>query len=196
MSELLDRAAQLGEARRRAQIETAAQYTIDEAERNAKSLAARAESSRRVAEFVSIMVSKGVPHIPLYQEIKHKGSNPGNMSIGVTPDRTLRWTYRANGWVVREPAYPYDEEPVQGLFVALSKDYYICNETLKTANTGSVPAYVRAGIVTPEFTTTNPFYDNIPGDTMEPASERSAHFAGEQGLGILAHALARLGIEK
>jgi hypothetical protein len=92
MSELLDRAAQLGEARRRAQIETAAQYTIDEAERNAKSLAARAESSRRVAEFVRIMVSKGVPHIPLYQEIKHKGSNPGNMSIGVTPDRTLRWT--------------------------------------------------------------------------------------------------------
>lgn len=196
MSELLGRAAQIGEAERHVRRETAAQNTAAELELKAKFAARQAESRRRVAEFVGIMVSRGVPHIPLYQEIKHKGSNPGNMSTDVTPDRTLRWTYRANGWVVREPAYPYDEEPVQGLFVALSKEYYICGETLKTGDTGLVPAYIRAGIIAPEFTTTDPFYDNVPGDAMDPASECSAHFAGEQGLGILAHALARLGIER
>ncbi len=54
--------------------------------------------------------------------------------------------------------YPYGQEPAQGLFVVLSKDYYICGETLKT-------------------------------------DERAAYFSGEQGLGILAHALGRLGIE-
>jgi len=196
MSELLGRAAQIGEAGRRAQREAVAQNAATESELKAKFAARQAESRRRVAEFVGIMVAKGVPHIPLYQEIKHRGSNQGNASTNPIPDRTLRWTYRANGWVVREPAYPYDEEPIEGLFVALSKEYYICNETLKIGETGIVPAYIQAGIITPKFTTTTPFYDNVPGATMEPASERRADFAGEQGLGILAHALARLGIER
>lgn len=196
MSELLGRAAQIGEAGRRARRETAARNEVVEAELKAKFAARQAESRRRVAEFVGIMVARRIPHIPLYQEIKHKGQNPGNMATDVIPDRTLRWTYRANGWVVREPAYPYDEEPVEGLFVALSKDYYICEETLKTDKDGLVPAYIRDGIITPEFTITRPFYDNVPGSTMEPTSERLAHFAGEEGLGILAHALARLGIDR
>lgn len=196
MSELLGRAAQLGEARRRAEHEVALQSAAAESEQRARLAAAQAESRRHVAEFVGLMVSRGVPHIPLYQEIKHRGSNPGNMSTDVTPDRTLRWTYRANGWVVREPSYPYDEEPIEGLFVALSKDYYICDKTMKTGDTGLVPQYIRSGIITPEFTITSPFYDNVQGSTMKPASEHRADFAGEQGLGILAHALARLGIER
>lgn len=194
MSELLGRATQLGAAQRRAQGEATAHNAIDEMQRGALAEAARAESRRRVAEFVGIMVARGVPHIPLYQEIRHKGSNSGNMSLDTTPDQTLRWTYRANGWVVREPSNPYDGEPIQGLFVALSKDYYICDKALKTDEEGLVPAYIRAGIIAPEFTTTSPFYDNVPGDTMEPASERLAHFAGEQGIGILAHALVRFGV--
>lgn len=191
MSELLDRATQLGAAQRQAQSEATVYNAVNEMQRSISSAAERAESRQRVAEFVGIMVARGIPHIPLYQEIRHKGSNPGNMSLDATPDQTLRWTYRANGWVVREPSDPYDEEPIEGLFVALSKDYYICDKTLKTDEEGLVPAYIRAGIIASELTTTSPFYDNVPGDTMEPASERHAHFAGEQGLGILAHALVR-----
>lgn len=193
MSELLGRATQLGTAQRRAQNEAASQNMDNEMRQRAISAAERAESKRRVAEFVGIMAARRVPHIPLYQEIKHKGSNPGNMSLHTTPDQTLRWVYRASGWVVREPSYPYDEDPIEGLFVALSKDYYICDKTLKTNKSGLVPAYIRDGIIAPEFTITSPFHDNVPGDTMEPASERFAHFAGEQGLGILANALVRFG---
>lgn len=195
MSELLGRAAQLGQAERRAQRERGILDAADEAARKARSEAARRESRQRVAEFVGIVAARRVPTIPLYQEIIHKGFNPGNMPTHVIPNQTLRWEHRADGWVVREPSYPYDEEPISGLFVANNGDYFICREPLKTRDTGLVPDYVRRGIRTPEFVITDPYFDNVESSTMDPASERWSHFAGEQGLGILAHALVRLGIE-
>ena len=197
MSELLGRAAQLGQAQRRLERERAAQDAVDEAARWAASEAARRESRQRVSEFVGILATRNIPTMPLYQEIIHKGFNPGNMSTDIIPDRRLGWEHRADGWVVRERSYPYDEEPIRGLFVTNSGDYYFCRETLKTRDTGLVPDYVRRQIRTPEFAITeDPYYDNVESSRKDPDSRRWSHFAGEEGLGILAHALVRLGIEK
>jgi hypothetical protein len=196
MSELLGRAAQLGQEQRHIERERAQRGVIDEARRRAKAEADRRESQRRVAEFVGILASRRVPTMPLYQEIIHKGSNYGNMSTNVIRDRTLRWEHRADGWVVREPSYPYDEEPIRGLFITDSSDYYFCSEPLRTRETGLVPDYVRRQIHTPEFAITDPHFVNVESSRMEPTSARWAPFAGEEGLGTLAHALVRLGIEK
>lgn len=196
MSELLGRAAQLGQEQRRLEREKTAQGVLDEARRRAKSEADRRESRRRVSEFVGILVARRIPTIPLYQEIIHKGSGYGNMSTHIIPDRTVGWEHRADGWVVREPSYPYDEEPIRGLFITDNSDYYFCHEPLKTRDTGLVPDYVRRQIRTPEFAITDPYFDNVESSTKEPTSARWSHFAREEGLGILAHALVRLGIEK
>lgn len=188
MSELLRRAAELKQAAQRQQGQDAQRRAREEAERNTVQRAAREDSQRQVADFVGAMLGGGVPTIPLYQEIRQKGFNPGNMATHVIPDQSLRWERRADGWLVRKPHYPYDQEPVVGLFVARNNDYYTCREPLKTGETGLVPAYVQAGIRTPEFVITDPFYENV-GAEQNPTSTFGAHFAGAVGEAILAQAL-------
>jgi len=188
MSELFHRVAELGQLTQ----DMGAQEQQRRAKVDAENDVKRAISRRRAAEFIGIMLERRVPTMPIYQEHRRVGTG-GILYLGRgTPDETLDYVRRGDGWLVRPWAHYYDEGTVPGLFLTDGNTPFTCRE-VTDERPDSNPPYVSARVAsgehamvdwatTPDGRYGSPSVDELRLDTI---------FADDDGLSLLAEALRR-----